>query len=162
VDDASQKHQGGRGEAPADDVDALLRLLPELVTALRESAPHEDASASLGDARLTPRQMTALVQLQLDGPQPMSSFAAGMGVSPATASAMVERLEQLGLVRRAHDTEDRRVVTVRLSPAAEREAHVILGRRRRDLERTLARFPDVSADVFAAFVAELIRRLREE
>jgi len=92
----------------------------------------------------------------------MSAFAAGMGIGRAAATELVERLEDLELVRRSHAAADRRVVVVTLSPDAEREARTILQRRRRDLERTLDRFPDVPPEIFAEFVSTLVERLREE
>jgi len=106
--------------------------------------------------------MTALVDLSLKGPQSMSAFAAGMGISRAAATEMAERLEDLGLVQRTHRDDDRRVVVITLSPPAQREARTILERRRRDIERALDRFPEVPAELFADFLASLVDHLREE
>ena len=142
--------------------DRLLALLPDLVAALRESEPHDDVRRRLEGPALTPRQMAALVDLYLKGPQSMSAFATGMGISRAAATEMAERLEDLGLVRRSHSADDRRVVVITLSPSAQREAHTILERRRHDIERTLDRFPDVPPEVFAEFMAALVDHLREE
>ena len=106
--------------------------------------------------------MAALVDLSLKGPQSMSAFAAGMGISRAAATEMAERLEHLGLVERTHRDDDRRVVVITLSPPAQREARTILERRRRDIERALDRFPEVPAELFADFLAALVDHLREE
>jgi len=152
---------GGRRDT-AVAATRLLTLLPDLVAALRESGPHDHVRRRLGEPSLTPRQMTALIGLHLRGPQSMSAFAAGMGIGRAAATELVERLEDLELVRRSHAAADRRVVVVTLSPDAEREARTILQRRRRDLERTLDRFPDVPPEIFAEFVSTLVERLREE
>jgi DNA-binding MarR family transcriptional regulator len=107
----------------------------------------------------TPRQMAALVQLHLEGRQTMSDFAAGMGVSRATATEMIERLEDRGLVVRRHDEADRRVIVVRLSEAAEAEASAVVGRRRYDLERALARVTGVEPETLVAFLRELLDQL---
>jgi DNA-binding MarR family transcriptional regulator len=144
---------------PAADLaaaaDQLLALLPALVAALRDSGPHAAAQQRLPGTRLTPRQMTALVQLQLGGRQSMSAFAAGMGVSRATATEMVERLEERGLAVREHDDADRRVIVVRLSDAAAAEASAVVGRRRQDVAEALSSFPGTPPAEFVAFVHRL-------
>lgn len=150
--------------ASPDDaaVDDLLVLLPALITALREAEPHSLARRRLGGMGLTARQMTALVQLELAGGQTMSDFAAGMGVGRATATDMVERLEERGLVTRRHSPADRRVIVVRLSEAAQAEARAVLGRRRRDIRQALGRRPDVPPRAIAEFIGALIDELGRE
>jgi len=158
-------HSGPAGTAAVegdDAVDRLLALLPLLGAALRDAEPHTRVRDRLGGAPLTPRQMSALVQLELAGSQSMSDFAAGMSVSPPAATEMAERLEERGLLVREHDQTDRRVITVRLSEAAAAEARAVLARRRRDLQRALQRFPEVPAAVVLAFMTALIQELREE
>lgn len=149
--------------AVADDaVDRLLALLPLLGAALRDAEPHPRVRDRLGGAPLTPRQVSALVQLELAGSRSMSDFAAGMHVSPPAATEMVERLEERGLLVREHDRADRRVITVRLSRAAAAEARAVLARRRRDLQRALQRVPEVPPAVVLAFMTALIEELRTE
>jgi DNA-binding MarR family transcriptional regulator len=140
-------------------VDDLLTLLPELAAALRDAGPHADARDRLPGPALTPRQMAAMVQLHVSVEQTMSDFAAGMGVSRATATEMIERLEDRGLVVRRHDEDDRRVIVVRLSEAAEAEASAVVGRRRYDLERALARVPGVEPETLVAFLRQLLDQL---
>lgn len=143
-------------------VDSLLMLLPSLIAALREAEPHSQARQRLGGAGLTSRQMTALIQLELAGEQTMSDFAAGMGVSRATATDVAERLEERGLVTRRHSPTDRRVILLKLSAAAQAEARAVLDRRRRDIRQALDRRPDVPAQAIADFIGTLIDELGRE
>jgi DNA-binding MarR family transcriptional regulator len=46
----------------------------------------------------------------------MSELAELLGVSPPSASTMVDRLVDKGVLSREHSTEDRRKVVVRISP----------------------------------------------
>ena len=59
----------------------------------------------------------------------MSEIAARMGNTTAAATGLVDRLENLGHVERAHATDDRRKVRVRATPAG----HTLVGRIREDM-----------------------------
>ena len=54
-----------------------------------------------------------LTVLEADGPLPMSQLADTLDVSVASATGIVSRMEERGLVERQHDETDRRVVLVR-------------------------------------------------
>jgi DNA-binding MarR family transcriptional regulator len=56
--------------------------------------------------------------IDADGPLPMRSLAEALDVSRASATGIVDRMEQRGLVTRVRDTSDRRVVRVELTEEA--------------------------------------------
>ncbi len=58
----------------------------------------------------------ALTLLDRSGPIPMSHLAEQMGVSLPNATGIITRMEERGVVERAHDEHDRRLVLVRLTP----------------------------------------------
>lgn len=62
---------------------------------------------------ITYRQL-ALLKL-IDGTRTSGDLAAGMGVSPAVVTGLVDRLEGSGLVQRQHLAADRRVIVVELT-----------------------------------------------
>ena len=66
--------------------------------------------------------MTLLESL---GPLPMGRVAEMLGSGLPTATGMVTRMEERGLVERTHDTDDRRVVLVRLTAVGEADLHQI-------------------------------------
>jgi DNA-binding MarR family transcriptional regulator len=84
--------------------DRLLELLPALLQSL-----------TLGLKQLpvevTPRQLAALRALPAEG-MTMSDFAELLGVSPATATYVVDRLAEVGLCDRVRREDNRRVVWV--------------------------------------------------
>ena len=53
--------------------------------------------------------------LETDGPQPMRALAEALDVSQASATGIVDRMEQRGLVERRRDEDDRRIVRVVLT-----------------------------------------------
>jgi DNA-binding MarR family transcriptional regulator len=70
-------------------------------------------------AEITLTQASVLRELRA-GPQTSSRLGQAVGLSPASLSHLVDRLEKRGLVSRRRDDEDRRRVDVHLEPAGER------------------------------------------
>jgi DNA-binding MarR family transcriptional regulator len=75
-----------------------------------------DSCEQLRDLSVT--QLHAIMKIKHNGQLTMTKLADLMGVSPPSASAMVDRLVERGLLVREHSTEDRRKVVVRISPSA--------------------------------------------
>ena len=65
---------------------------------------------------LTLSQLHAVMLVEKNGSVSMSRLAEQMRVSPPSASAMVDRLVEKGLLVREHSTQDRRKVVVAVSP----------------------------------------------
>ena len=59
--------------------------------------------------------LNVLAVLDIDGPLPMRGLAETLDVSQASATGIVDRMEQRGLVARHRDDDDRRVVRVALT-----------------------------------------------
>lgn len=57
-------------------------------------------------------QLHVLTVLETAGPLPMGKLADALDVSVASATGIVDRMEQRGLVGRRHDEADRRIVLV--------------------------------------------------
>jgi DNA-binding MarR family transcriptional regulator len=66
-------------------------------------------------ADLTFTQLRALSVLARTQPQRMSDLAGGLDMTPASASALIDRMDQRGFVTRRSDPDDRRTVLVELS-----------------------------------------------
>ncbi len=85
--------------------------------------------------RLSLVHLNVLMLLDDEGPMPMRGLAEALDVSQASATGIVDRMEQRGLVVRERDDQDRRVVRVSITEqgqaliaglAAERRDHMIL------------------------------------
>ena len=75
-----------------------------------------DARERFGD--LSMAQVNALMVIRNLSPLSLTELAAQLGVSPPSASAMVDRLVEKGIVSRETSPEDRRRVVIGISPAA--------------------------------------------
>lgn len=78
---------------------------------------------------LTLAQVRTLFLIGHEAPLPMGRIAEILGVSVASASGIVDRLERHGLVARRHRTDDRRVVECVLSDAGRVLIDEMSGRR---------------------------------
>jgi DNA-binding MarR family transcriptional regulator len=86
--------------------------------------------------------LNVLVELEANGPMPMGRLADALEVSVASATGIVDRMEKRGFVERRHDEEDRRVVLVHATPAADAVFTALQQRRRDGLARLLATLSD--------------------
>ena len=80
--------------------------------------------------------------LEAEGPLPMSRLADALDVSVASATGIVDRMEQRGLVERHHDEEDRRVVVVHPTEAGAAVFLDLAAHRRAGLGRILEHLTD--------------------
>lgn len=128
-------------------VDALLAATRALVGAAARSV------ATL-DGELTLVQWRALVLLDTRGPMRARALAEHLGMRPASVTGLCDRLEEKQLVRREAGTADRREVVVALSTRGRRLVRDVMRRRRRDIERLVARIePDQCAAIVEAAAA---------
>jgi DNA-binding MarR family transcriptional regulator len=87
--------------------------------------------------------------LEADGPMSMSALAEALDVSVASATGIVTRMEQRGLVERRHDDRDRRVVLVDRAEGGKRITQEITETRRLGLTMLLDRLTE---DEMRAFI----------
>lgn len=69
---------------------------------------------------ITLPQFLGLSFLRANPGSPVNVFAATLGLQLSSASGLLDRLARLGLLKRTHSTEDRRVVLLTLTPKGER------------------------------------------
>lgn len=68
---------------------------------------------------LTPPQVHTLMWLGTDGALAQNAIAHRVGCAQPTITGVIDRLEKMGFVERERDTDDRRVVRVRLTEAGQ-------------------------------------------
>jgi DNA-binding MarR family transcriptional regulator len=83
-------------------------------------------------------QLKSLVMLSLRGPQPVGCLAAAFRVSEPSASQLLDRLEQRGLVRRDPDPQDRRRTIVSLTADGDALLDKVRASRAASAERLLS------------------------
>lgn len=78
-------------------------------------------------------QFYVLMTLQERGPMTVSELAGLLNVSPPSASALLDRIEEHGLIERVRDIDDRRVVRVHLLPEGRKMVEELSGMKREHL-----------------------------
>jgi len=96
-------------------LESTLRLSEQAFRELFPILPKEWLSLDL-----TTPQLKVVLLLYLNGSARMSIIASSLGVSLATATGVVDRLVDRGMVVRQSDPNDRRVVLCRLSGKGEK------------------------------------------
>lgn len=125
-------------------------LLSEL---LEEFAAHSPAAA-MRHMRQWPGGALSLVHvnvlavLDIDGPMPMGGLAEALDVSQASATGIVDRMEQRGLVERRRIDDDRRVVRVALTDEGRRLIAGMAAERRDHLAAMLETLTDAELEGF--------------
>jgi DNA-binding MarR family transcriptional regulator len=118
--------------------DAMIHAVVSEMTAWN---PHERAGMFrqwlLGSLSIV--HLHVLTILETAGPLPMGKLAESLDVSVASATGIVDRMEQRGLVERRHDETDRRVVLVHRTPAGEAVFTDLQKQRQAGLEHVLGR-----------------------
>jgi DNA-binding MarR family transcriptional regulator len=113
-------------------VDEIIDDVVPLLARLREAWV---AKLHAHGMSMTHHQVIAI--LESEGAIPMGRLAERLGVSLPSASGIVERMVERGLVERLRDADDRRVVLVRLSPAGRRLVREFHAVRRAQMRRLL-------------------------
>lgn len=98
---------------PVDLDNDLLILLSDVARQMRTYA--DQVAQECG---LTRAQMLVLARLERQPDLSQNELAVLAEVAPMTIARLVDRLEELGLVKRCADPEDRRIWRLRLTPAA--------------------------------------------
>ena len=135
---------------------------------LAEHAPLRSMPAAFEhplDVELTIPQLRT-VNFLSRGPERMSEIAAFLGIGLSSATGMVDRLVEKGLVERTHDRSDRRVVTCRLTDLGRRtfQQHMQIGRSHVEQMADMLQEPELEKIVeaieilMAAFAREAAKR----
>jgi DNA-binding MarR family transcriptional regulator len=124
----------GTSEAPDSVVDAVLSASRVLVAV---------AARSLADVaeEVTLTQYRTLVVLASRGPQNLAGLAEAVGVTPATATRMCDRLVRKDLIRRRTERDDRRQLRVALTVKGRSLVDAVTGRRRQEIARIINEIP---------------------
>lgn len=137
-------------------------LIDELLDALSSHSPAEAMRAMRHwpGGRLSLVHLNVLVLLDADGAMPMRALAEAMDVSQASATGIVDRMEQRGLVDRRRDDGDRRVVHVAITDEGRSLVEGMAARRRDHMAQILGELTD---DELTGFLAgtRAMRRARD-
>lgn len=106
-------------------------------------------------------QFYVLMSLQERGPMTVSELAGLLNVSPPSASSILDRIEENGLIERVRDLDDRRVVRVRLLDKGGEVVEDMSGMKRDSLRALFENLTDEELDHVIHGAAAIERVLRQ-
>lgn len=143
-------------------VDEVLLLLPVIGRLIdRPDAVEFDEIARQGistDVHVSPGHVQIMIALA-DKPHSVRQLAEVLGVSSPAVTQLVDRLVEIGMVERRHDTRDRRVVLVDYVPGMQDIARRIVGRGRQQLNWVVERMTVEEAEAFVKGLRLLVEGL---
>lgn len=143
-------------------VDEVLLLLPVIGRLIdRPDAVEFDEIARQGistDVHVSPGHVQIMIALA-DKPHSVRQLAEVLGVSSPAVTQLVDRLVEIGMVERRHDTRDRRVVLVDYVPGMQDIARRIVGRGRQQLNWVVERMTAEEAEAFVKGLRLLVEGL---
>ena len=145
----------GQTSPPMPAPDLRQSLIDEITSVMPERHLHQMRHWPGG--RMSLVHLNVLFVLSGEGPLPMNRLAELLDVSQASATGIVDRMEQRGLVARKRDAEDRRVIHVVLTPQGEGLIATVASERRDKLVRLL----DALSDDDAAALLQGMRAMRQ-
>lgn len=97
--------------------------------------------------------------------EPNVSFTSGelathLGLSNAAATRTIDRLEQLGFVKRARDPKDRRRVIVQFTEQASTTTDIFFGQLANAVERSIEQLTETESRAVASFIRTASESLR--
>ena len=152
----------GSKEQIVDEVLLLLPVIGRLID--RPGAVEMDEIARQGvvtDVHVSPGHVQIMIALA-DGPHSIRQLAEVLGVSSPAVTQLVDRLVEIGMVERRHDTKDRRVVLVDYVPGMQEIARRIVSRGRLQLNWVVERMTVEEAQAFLKGLRLLVRGLGSE
>ena len=101
------------------------------------------AARSLADMaeEVTLTQYRTLIVIASRGPQNLAGLAEAVGVTPATATRMCDRLVRKALIRRREERGDRRQLRLVLTDKGRMLVDAVTERRRLEIERIISEIP---------------------
>jgi DNA-binding MarR family transcriptional regulator len=114
-----------------DDVERLLRTVSIIIK--------KRGREILADFGITPPQFSALLTLIQNGDMTIGELGEKLYLACSTATDLVDRMERNGLVARERDTNDRRVIRLRVLERGHQMLEEVMQARRRYLSGVLER-----------------------
>jgi len=124
-------------------IESILRTADKLFRKLLPTVPRE-----LLELDMTMPQLKILFLLFMNGPMRMGALALDLNVTLATATGLIDRLVERGMVAREGQPDDRRVVICRLSDEGHKTISRIWETARNNSRRLLENLDTSSLQTF--------------
>ena len=139
---------------PDDVVDVVLTASRVLIGIADRAMPET--------AEVTLHQFRALLLLDAQGDMGVNELAEVLGVSASTVTRLCDRLVRKRLIRRRHGRDNRRQVSISVSPTGAALVAEVVARRRQGIADVLARLDARERAEVAGGLAAFIRASHDE
>lgn len=126
----------------AEDNVGVDAVTDAVLTASRLLVGLSARSISAVEDSITLPQFRLLVVLHTRGPLKHAVLAEHLGVTPSTASRMVDRLVTADMVRRDASPNSRREIMVELTEEGRQVVRQVTARRRKEIAKIVAKMPE--------------------
>jgi DNA-binding MarR family transcriptional regulator len=132
------------------------RLLVALDEAIRKVGAQAVLISDLVATRvgINSTDLECLDLLQLDGPSTAGQMSARSGLTTGATTAMIDRLEKAGYVRRRRDASDRRLVVVEVLDHCGSHIAPLYQPIQKDLEKVHARYSNRELQIVVRYLTE--------
>jgi DNA-binding MarR family transcriptional regulator len=132
------------------------QIIADLVGAIREVSGQGVLFSAIvaGKIGVNSTDLECLDIVMMRGPVTPSALAAGTGLTSGAITAVIDRLERAGFVRRERDADDRRQVLVTATPAVAKVVAPYGEPMQREVMAVLGRYRDGELQVLREILAE--------
>lgn len=141
-------------------LDSFAAEIQQLMPAFLGAMIRRERNA-ISQGIITLPQFLGLDFLRANPGAPVKAFAATLGLQLSSASGLLDRMAKLGLLKRTHSTEDRRVVLLTLTPEGERMVDEIREQKKESIARIFAALSPDERAVYLELMQKVVSQLDE-
>lgn len=141
-------------------LDAFATRFQQLMPALLSATVRRERNA-VSQGLITLPQFLGLSFLRTHPGAPVNAFAAKLGLQLSSASGLLDRMARIGLLKRTHSQEDRRVVLLNLTPKGEQMVDEITEQKKESVARIFATLTPEERTVYLELMQKAVRNLDE-
>lgn len=116
----------------------------------------------LNEFDITTPQFNALLLLKEHGDMTIGDLGSKMYLASSTATDLIDRMERNGLVVRVRDSNDRRVVRLRMLEKGHQMIKEVLANRKRYLSTILSQVPEAELEALKKALQSLYELMKPE
>ncbi len=134
----------------------MQQLLPTFLSAMIRRERN-----AVSEGIITLPQFLGLGFLRKNPGSPVKAFADTLGLKPSSASGLIDRMVQKGLVLRVHSKTDRRVILLTLKAKGERMVDEILEQKQQSLIELFAPLTADERTTYLKLMQKVVERVDE-
>lgn len=143
--------------ARASDLEKLFNTMLQFGKLMSQSTQetHEERTATM-------LQFSALHFLKDQPNDTVTNLATSLKLSKSSATQLIERLVKLSLVKRTHDSEDRRVIRLNITEKGKKECIILKRQMIQKMQKFFSKIPAKDLKELVRIHTNLVKTLRNE